>query len=224
MTNAPDSPIFLKIGGSILDDLESTKALIDAIVDVDTRRPIVLMAGGGRTVKKLKSHQQQLQMDFHGCWHAGIKQIEFQSHVLSAYSSRLELVSTLRDGTHAHNQGSIPIFSPGSFIVEREPFEHSWDITTDSMSVFFAAEFGCGRLLIVTDVDGIYSGSSQCIFEELSLTQLATLPSSKTDPFFPRYLERYPVDVTVLNGLCPDRVQGALRGKQVIGTRVTIHA
>src|ERR1700733_7122294 len=60
--------VFLKIGGSILDKDNLTSELIPHITALSREKRIVLLPGGGKAVKRIKSNQQRHDIDFHSAW------------------------------------------------------------------------------------------------------------------------------------------------------------
>ena len=49
------------------------------------------------------------------------------------------------------------IFLPSSYMFEEDPLPNSWDVTSDSIAAHIAEKVRVKRLILVKDVDGIYS-------------------------------------------------------------------
>lgn len=54
------------------------------------------------------------------------------------------------------DNGFTPIFIVSEFLKNEDPFECSWDVTSDSIAAYVAHSLNA-KLLIVTNVNGIYT-------------------------------------------------------------------
>jgi 5-(aminomethyl)-3-furanmethanol phosphate kinase len=57
-------------------------------------------------------------------------------------------------------EGRLAVMLPMEMIVALDVFERTWEITSDSMSAYFADLFDVERFLVLTDVPGIYRPGS----------------------------------------------------------------
>jgi aspartokinase-like uncharacterized kinase len=96
---------------------------------------------------------------------------------------------------------------------------HSWDVTSDSISLFFAHRLSL-PLLILKPIDRISIDGKQvsCITHATG----SLIPTTDDlDVFFLPYAHSLSVPVTIVNGQYPDRVRAALDEKEVIGTKIS---
>jgi 5-(aminomethyl)-3-furanmethanol phosphate kinase len=220
--------VFIKVGGSILDNITDTTNLIPCLVDLSKKYRIVAMTGGGRVAKRIVANQRKHGSDFMRSWKSGITSLDVHAGLLGSHSPQFSVgtyVSAIRE---ILAQGKMAILAPAAKIVSDFVLVPDFEVTTDSMGLYFAALFGAARYVIVSDVDGIYERApiSETIGDPmpfLRLDDMGRLSSSKLDPAFPVYFRRFPMPAIVVNGKHPDRVGNAICGKPTIGTQIVLH-
>jgi aspartokinase-like uncharacterized kinase len=217
--------VFVKIGGSILDQEPLTATLVPHLVALAGRHRIVILTGGGQRVKRIKANQRRAGTSFYDCWKAGVDCIEVNAHLLASYSTSFKIVSCLADLGACFEADGIAVFAPAGAIVNSLELVPDWQVTTDSMGLYFAHRLRARRYVIVSDVHGIYEhppeqDTSSPPLAHLKIEQLERLPASKLDPVFPTYFRRYPLATVVVNGKHPNRVSAAILGEPTVGTSI----
>lgn len=221
--------VFVKLGGSILDQDAATTALIPHITALAGKHRILVLNGGGRTVKRIKANQRAHGTHFYSCWRAGVLCLEVNAHLLASYSPRFTVVSALTEIADCFASGNVAVFAPLGAMVNSLSLVPDWEETTDSIGLHFAKTLGARRYVIVSDVDGMYERRPgvtefETPIAHLSVDELERLPSSKLDSAFPRYFRRQGIPTVIVNGRHPDRVGAAIRGDPTIGTRIDLTA
>jgi 5-(aminomethyl)-3-furanmethanol phosphate kinase len=221
--------VFLKVGGSILDNAPHTAALAEGLVTLPPGQRVVILTGGGRVAKRIKANQRERSCDFESCWKATTLALDVNAGLLASHSTRFCVTSSISQIIAAHEAGVIPIFAPAGALFNSLWFTPNWIVTTDTMGLYFAHHMGAARYVIVTDVDGVCEGapgpgSSVSPISKMHVTQLENLPSSKLDAAFPGFFRRYPLETMVVNGKYPARVIGAIFGRRTLGTEVVLDA
>ena len=90
-----------------------------------------------------------------------------------------------------------------------DPFECSWDVTSDSIAAYVAHSLNA-KLLIVTNVNGIYTrepneeGSE--FINVIDAKKLLTFDETSIDLMLPSLLLKFGSDCFVVNGKYPERV------------------
>lgn len=217
--------VFVKLGGSILDQDAATAALIPYITELGRQQRILILSGGGQTVKRIKANQRSTGAHFYSCWRAGVLCLEVNAHLLASYSTQFTVVSSLADIGACFTSGNIAVLAPMGAMVSSLSIVPDWEETTDSIGLHFAGTLGAGRYVILSDVDGIYEKRPEGTqwgrpIPRLSVDELEGLPSSKLDSAFPRYFRRQGLPTVIVNGRYPERVTAAIRGEATIGTRI----
>lgn len=217
--------VFVKLGGSILDQEAATTTLVPHITELARKHRILILTGGGQAAKRIKANQRQGGTDFYRCWRAGVLCLEVNAHLLASYSTHFTVVSSLTDIAACFATGNIGVFAPLGAIVNSLYLVPDWEATTDSIGLHFASTLGARHYVIVSDVDGIYEkrpGEALCgaPISHLSVDELERLPSSKVDPAFSAYFRRQALPTIIVNGRHPERVSAAIRGEPTLGTRI----
>jgi aspartokinase-like uncharacterized kinase len=219
--------VFVKIGGSILDNAAHTFDLVPGLVALSKEHRIVAMCGGGRVAKRIVGNQRRLGSDFLRSWRAGITSLDVHAGLLASHSPSFAVASSVFEIADHLAGGKMAVLAPAAKIVSDLVMFPDYEVTTDSMGLYFASLLGARRYVIVSDVDGVYERTPgpYSILEpipRLSPEEMECLPSSKLDPAFPLYFRRYPMPAIVVNGRYPARVTDAIRGRPTIGTEIVL--
>jgi len=202
-------PVVIKLGGSLYPHVASIIKVIK-----DSKRPCLIVPGGGAGADLIRTQNLSdqaahwmaiLAMEQYG-WYLS----EFGISVQQPHSYSLMIPTDQR------------ILLPYQYLREvdslPDALPHSWDVTSDSISLFFAHRLSL-PLLILKSIDRICIDESQvsCITHAAS----SIIPTtSDLDAFFLPYAHSLSVPITIVNGQYPDRVRAALDEKEVIGTKI----
>lgn len=143
------------------------------------------------------------------------------AHLLHDLTGGSRLVTTFSEAENCLDSGYLPILLPAGILsrVSQAHLPHSWEVTSDSLAAYLAARTGAGLLVLLKDVDGIYTADPRTTGEALlikavSRTSLANCGC--VDMFFHLV---FPECLTgwVINGRHPERLAqlldtGAARG------------
>lgn len=217
--------VFIKLGGSILDDATHTAELVPYLVACAKECRLVAMSGGGRVAKRIVANQRSLGSEFFSCWKAGITSLDVHAGLLASYSADFAVATSVFEIADRLAKGKMPVLAPAAKIVSDLVLLPDYEVTTDSMGLYFATLLGARRYVVVSDVDGVYAclpspGTASPPLSPLTPDELEALPSSKLDRAFPAYFRSYPLPTTVVNGKFPGRVSDAIRGRLTIGTQI----
>ena len=107
------------------------------------------------------------------------------------------------------DEGLTPIFVVSEFLRNEDPFECSWDVTSDSIAAYVAHLLNA-NLLIVTNVNGIYTQEPKepgsTFISKIDAKTLLTFQESSIDVMLPSLLLEFGTNCYVVNGKCPDWV------------------
>jgi hypothetical protein len=188
----------VKIGGSLL---KYSKPILELLRDKD----VIIVPGGGvfadtirniyeeYSLSDLAAHKMAiLAMDQYGLYLSDISGIPF--------SRKLDTETPF-------------IFLPSQLLEEEDPFEPSWDITSDTIACYIARLIGAERLIILTDVDGVFIDGKRV--DKISAEELLKYGETCVDKELPNYLIEYSMDCLVVNGKKHEQIKKALKGLQV---------
>jgi len=217
----------LKVGGSLAEDPASLTRLCQELSVLAKAHRILIVPGGGEfadTVRKLDkkyslsntvAHKMAiLAMDQYGFFLSDITPNAYVSYSLE------ETRNSLRE--------MLPIFLPSKIMFREDPLEHSWDVTSDTIAAYIAGLLQAEKLILVTDVDGIFSEDPKktfdatCIEELPAKTLLGWNKRTSVDKTLPKMLLQTKLDCYVVNGRHPERIKQILENKKTVCTHVTV--
>jgi len=217
----------VKVGGSLADDPASLASLCQELSVLAKAHGILIVPGGGEfadTVREFDktyslsntvAHKMAiLAMDQYGFFLSDITPNSYVSHSLEEISNSAK--------------GTLPIFLPSKLMFREDPLEHSWDVTSDTIAAYIAGLLHAEKLILVTDVDGIFSEDPKKnvdakLIEELSAKKLLGWNKrTSVDKTLPKILLKANLDCYVVNGGYPERIKMILENKKTVCTHVTV--
>ncbi len=208
----------IKIGGSLFP--EKAILLCQAIVDLNNsiRSPkkIVFICGGGMFANKIRKYNRDIHFSDTANHNSAIMCMDIVGTLLADKVSGLESVNSVEMVELILKQGKLPLINPSALIKSHDELEHSWKVTSDSIAMYIA-DLLKAKLLIATDVDGIYT-HDPChdgakLIKFISAKKLLNFGETSVDEFLPELLLRYKSNCYVVNGKYPDRVISIIEGK-----------
>ncbi len=217
----------LKVGGSLAEDPASLTRLCQELSALAKAHRIVIVPGGGEfadTVRKIDktyslsdvvAHKMAiLAMDQYGFFLSDLTPKSYVSHSLKEISNPAK--------------GTLPILLPSKLMFREDPLEHSWNVTSDTIAAYIAQLLHAEKLVLVTDVDGIFSEDPKKtldakIVKELSAEELLGWNRrTSVDKALPKILLQANLDCYVVNGGYPERINLILENKKTVCTHVTV--
>jgi len=192
----PRAPLVVKLGGSLHPRVPDIVPLL-----CKSERPLLIVPGGGLFADAVR-HEQVADDAAH--WMA-IAAMEQYAWVIALQGMRTTDILSVPETT--------AVFLPYISMRQRDPLPHSWDVTSDSIAAWIAAELGI-ELLILKSVDGI---SLKGIIQE-QVTQ--TIENDIVDPFFIPFVLKHCIKTTIINGKPGGGIEKFLKGEPVAGTRI----
>ena len=147
--------------------------------------------------------------------------------LLSDLISDSYVSSELEDIINPAN-GMLPIFLPAKHLFSEDPFEPSWNVTSDTIAAYAADKLGAKKLILVTDVDGIFSENPRHsenlkLIEMMSAKELSDRNKrTSVDKTLPKMLLHARLECYVVNGRYPERIKLILEDKKTICTHITV--
>jgi len=217
----------LKVGGSLADDPASLASLCQELSVLAKAHGILIVPGGGEfadtvrefdktySLSNMVAHKMAiLAMDQYGFFLSDITPNSYVSHSLEEISNSVK--------------GTLPIFLPSKLMFREEPLEHSWDVTSDTIAAYIAGLLHAEKLILVSDVDGIFSEDPKKnvdakLVEKLSAKKLLGWNKrTSVDKTLPKILLKANLDCYVVNGGYPERIKMILENKKTVCTHVTV--
>jgi len=216
----------LKIGGSLSSQPPKLRSLMLKLAMMSKTHKLLVVPGGGDFADTVRKLDSQFSLDKHVSHRMAILAMDQYGLLLSDLAAGSVIVRQFDRALAACDAGYLPIFLPSQVMFEDDPVENSWDVTSDSITLYLAYRLGAGRVLFVTDVDGIYNADPKSekfamLLREVSIEALSALKTrTSIDLVVPSLLKKWSIECLVVNGLCPERVEWLLNGKDVVSTRL----
>ncbi|WP_292827605.1 delta 1-pyrroline-5-carboxylate synthetase [Methanobrevibacter sp.] len=193
----------VKIGGSLFPNYA-----IDLAKKLKSTNSCIVLGGGefANLIRKYNDEQHFSEEINH--WTA-IDCMDIIAKLVNDKVESAKLAYSIEEINQISNEGFTPIFIVSEFLKKEDPFECSWDVTSDSIAAYVAHLLNA-NLLIVTNVNGIYTQepkeSGSTFISKIDAKTLLTFPETSVDVMLPSLLLKFGTNCYVVNGKYPERV------------------
>lgn len=215
----------LKVGGSLLDHPLELKALCTTLSTLAKKYRMLIVPGGGIFADVVRKLDRDWGLSDTVAHKMAILAMDQIGLFLSNLIPNSRAYYSLEDAKHAE-VGLLPILLPSQYIFREDPLEHSWDVTSDSIAAYIAGVLNAGKLVLITDVDGVFDddpkrNSNAKLIEQITATQLLKWGRrTSVDKVLPKLLIKFKLDCYVVNGIYPERVEATLASKGTVYTHI----
>ena len=216
----------IKIGGSLAEDPERLRALCAKLSEFAKKYAIVVVPGGGRFADVVRDFDQRFTLSSGISHRMAILGMDQFGLLLSQIIPDSCATYLLSDAKQLSEIRVVPIFLPSRLMFKEDPLENSWNVTSDSIAAYVASRLHAAKVLLVTDVDGIFTEDPRkhadaTLIERLSAEDLLKLNRrTSVDRYLPKLLLDMQVDCYVVNGNYPERIKAILAGQQATCTLI----
>ena len=193
----------VKIGGSLFPNYA-----IDLAKKLENTNSCIVLGGGEFANLIRKYNDEQHFSDETNHWTA-IDCMDIMAKLTDDKVESAKLAYSIEEVNQISDEGLTPIFISSRFLRDEDPFECSWDVTSDSIAAYVAHLLNA-NLLIVTNVNGIYTQepeeSGSTFISKIDATTLLTFPETSVDVMLPSLLLKFGTNCYVVNGKYPERV------------------
>ena len=169
----------------------------------------VIVLGGGEFANLIRKYNLEMEFSEEVNHWTAIDCMDIIAKLVNDKVDSAKLAYSIDDINKISDDGFTPIFVVSEFLKMEDPFECSWDVTSDSIAAYVAHLLNA-NLLIVTDVNGIYTQEPEepgsTFISKIDATNLLTFQESSIDVMLPSLLLRFGTDCYVVNGKFPERV------------------
>ena len=193
----------VKIGGSLFPNhaIELAKQLKDS--------DSVIILGGGEFANLIRKYNDEQDFSEDVNHWTAIDCMDIIAKLVDDKIDSTKLAYSLDEVNEISDGGFTPIFVVSEFLKTEDPFECSWDVTSDSIAAYVSHLLNA-YLLIVTDVNGIYTQEPKepgsTFISKIDATTLLTFQESSIDVMLPSLLLEFGTNCYVVNGKYPERV------------------
>ena len=193
----------VKIGGSLFPNyaIDLAKQLKDT--------GSVIILGGGEFANLIRSYDEEIHFSQEINHWTAIDCMDILAKLVNDKVESVKLAYSLKEVIEISDEGFTPIFVVSEFLRTEDPFECSWDVTSDSIAAYVANTLNA-NLLIVTNVNGIYTQEPKepgsTFISKIDAKTLLTFQESSIDVMLPSLLIEFGTNCYVVNGKYPERV------------------
>jgi aspartokinase-like uncharacterized kinase len=216
----------LKVGGSLADDPARLTNLCKELSAMAEAHRIVIVPGGCKFADTVRKFDKTYGLSKTVAHKMAILAMDQYGFLLSDITPKAYVSYSLKE-ISKNRRGILQILLPSKLMFLEDPLEHSWDVTSDCISAYIACLLQAEKLILVTDVDGIFSEDPKKnldakLVEELSAKELLGWKRrTSVDKVLPKNLLQANLDCYVVNGGYPKRIKLILENKKTVCTHVT---
>jgi len=192
----PRVPLVVKLGGSLHHRIPEIVPLL-----CQSGRPLLVVPGGGLFADAVRKEQVT---DVSAHWMA-VAAMEQYAWVIASHGMMATDILAVPEIT--------AVFMPYISMRQHDPLPHSWNITSDSIAAWIAAELGI-ELLVLKSVDGIFLNG--IIQEQVTMP----IKNDVVDPFFIPFVLKHRIKTTIINGKSNMVLEKFLNGEPVLCTKL----
>jgi hypothetical protein len=221
------SSAVLKVGGSLALYPEKLRALCIRLSEVSKKHKLIVVPGGGEFADVVRSLDKRFSLSCGTSHKMAILGMDQYGLLLSDLMPNSVVVRKLVEIKSSFEKEKLPIFLPSKLLFREDPLENSWDVTSDAIALYIANKLETPKVLLITDVDGIFTSdpkkhSNARFIENLSAHELMAMNKrTSVDEALPKMLLKSHVTCVVVNGLFPERVRAILDGRPAVCTLIT---
>ena len=205
----------IKLGGSLQRYPDALKLLCQQIVFASEKHDLFILPGGGSFADKVRVLDTQYMLDQTTTHWMAIAAMEAYAYLLH-YLIPNSLIS--------HELSETPLYRPKvilPYVHMRavDVFSHSWEITSDSIALYYANQLNSDIILIKV-IDGIVN-SNGLLIEEIDVFKLGNIKTNVVDDYFVETFKQYEIEACwIINGRVSSRLNELLQKQRTIGTKV----
>ena len=193
----------VKIGGSLFPN--HAIKLANELKRTDS----LIILGGGEFANLIRRYDSEIKFSQETNHWTAIDCMDIIAKLVNDKVDSTKLAYSIEEVNEVSNDGYTPIFIVSEFLKNEDPFECSWDVTSDSIAAYIAHLLNA-NLLIVTNVNGIYTQEPKepgsTFISKIDAKTLLTFQESSIDVMLPSLLLKFGSDCYVVNGKFPERV------------------
>ncbi|MCW3999435.1 MAG: delta 1-pyrroline-5-carboxylate synthetase [Candidatus Bathyarchaeota archaeon] len=217
----------LKVGGSLAEYPLKLRLLAQKIGELSVNHRLVVVGGGGEFADVVRQLDGRFGLSDCASHRMAILGMDQYGLLLADIIPNAVVTGSIEETLDVLDKGGLPVFLPSTMLFRLDPLENSWDVTSDSIALYVAGRLGASRLLLLTDVDGVYTADPKVhadaeLIGKLSADELSDFKQrTSVDRYLPKLIVQTQIDCYVVNGLYPERVAAVLQKQEGIYTKIS---
>ena len=193
----------VKIGGSLFPNYAIN--LAEKLKNTGS----VIILGGGEFANLIRKYDDDINFSEETNHWTAIDCMDIIAKLVNDKVDSTKLAYSIEEVNAISDEGFTPIFVVSEFLKREDPFECSWDVTSDSIAAYVSHILNA-NLLILTNVNRKYTQEPEepgsTFISKIDATKLLTFQESSIDVMLPSLLLEFGSDCYVVNGKYPERV------------------
>jgi 5-(aminomethyl)-3-furanmethanol phosphate kinase len=216
----------IKVGGSLSEKSDVLKRLGETLCHIARKHRIVVVPGGGKFADAVRELDAKFQLPASVSHKMAILAMDQYGMLLSQVIPDASACESMAEAEEVSRMGKVAVFLPSKLFHRNDPFEPSWDVTSDSITAYVAVKLKAPKAIFVTDVDGVFTKdpkkhSDATLLKAASVSELLKLGErTSVDAFLPKFLAATALDCYVVNGHYPERVVAILSCTETVFTQI----
>ncbi len=216
--------VVVKVGGSLALYPEKLTVLCTKLTELSQKHKLIIVPGGGEFADIVRILDKRFSLSCGVSHKMAILGMDQYGLLLSDMIPNSVEVRGLEEIKYSFEIGKIPIFLPSNLLLKDVQLENSWNVTSDAIALYIAKKLETSKVLLITDVDGIYTDdpktqSDARFIERLSPNELLGMNKrTSVDETLPKLLLKSQVTCVVVNGLFPERIKAILDDEPTVCT------
>jgi aspartokinase-like uncharacterized kinase len=217
----------VKVGGSLAEYPDSLRKLCKRLASFAMDHKILIVPGGGKFADAVRDLGENFGLSNSVAHRMAILAMD-QFGLLLLDVTPNSFVTYSLEEVKSSSIGRLPIFLPSKLMFRKDPLEHSWDVTSDSIAAYIAGLIHADKLILVTDVDGIFTEDPRKRFDAKLMVDMPTKQligwnkRTSVDKTLPKILQKTKLACYVVNGKHPKRIKAVLEDEKSIYTCITV--
>ena len=219
----------VKVGGSLAEEHELLMDLCAKIGLLAENYELVVVPGGGRFADIVRDYYERFSLSSTISHRMAILGMDQFGMLLTQITPNSCATYLLSDAKQLSETKAVPILLPSRIMFKRDPLKNSWDVTSDSIAAYVADRLRAPKLILVTNVDGVFTEDplheDAVLIKRLSAEELLKFNKrTSVDCFLAEMLLESSINCYVVNGKYPERVEAVLAGEQTTYTLISTKA
>ena len=216
----------VKIGGSLAKDAAVLRAVCAELSKAGERFRLAVVPGGGEFADVVRAVDSRFGLSEDVAHRMAVLGMDQYGLLLAELIPRCRVAFSIGVVPGLSGAGRVVVLLPSRLIFRARSLEASWDVTSDSIAAYVAGRLSAGKLVLVTDVDGVFTSNPKvdagaALVREVSASGLRELGSrTSIDRFLPNVILKYGLTCFVVNGRFPERVSATLAGEVTACTHI----
>lgn len=218
--------VIVKVGGSLMLQPKKLRQLSLTLNELSKRHALIIVPGGGEFADVARKMDKTFSLSPQTSHRMAILGMDQYGLLLADLMRDSCAVDSLEFAKVVLEKGKLPILMPSKSVFDDDLLENSWDVTSDSIAAHIANKLNARKVLLVTDVDGVYAedpkkNKQAKLLHEITPEQLLKLDKrTSVDKHLPKMLLKSRIDCYVVNGFYPERIEAILNGQSTVCTLI----